>query len=99
MVGWNDTTATVQSVTDSRGTVTLAIGPTSGTALRQAIYYAKGIGGGATTVTVTFTRPAVYPAPDGDLAEDRLLTAIGTYGATAPLRTSGAWVMQLVTFR
>ena len=49
VVGWNDTTATVQSVKDSAGnTYSLAIGPTSGTALRQSIYYAANIVGAAT---------------------------------------------------
>jgi hypothetical protein len=163
VVGWNDTTATVQSVTDNRGNVyTLAIGPTSGTALRQSIYYAANIAGGATTVTVTFSQPAAYPdirileyagvstldttagasgssttansgaatttaanelifganmvatltqgpgtsftsriitTPDGDIAEDRIVTAIGTYSATAPLSPAGPWVMQMATFR
>ncbi len=47
VVGWNDTTATVQSVKDSAGnSYSLAIGPTSGTALRQSIYYAPNIEGG-----------------------------------------------------
>ncbi|MGC2230440.1 MAG: hypothetical protein WBA09_02985, partial [Candidatus Acidiferrum sp.] len=60
--GWNDTTATVQSVTDSVGnTYNLAIGPTSGTALRQSIYYASNISGGTNTVTVTFSQAAAYP--------------------------------------
>ena len=37
-VGWNDTTSTVSSVTDSRGnTYALAVGPTSGAGLRQSI--------------------------------------------------------------
>jgi hypothetical protein len=62
VVGWNDTTATVQSVIDSVGNVYgLAIGPTSGTELRQSIYYASTIKGGATTVTVTFSQAANYP--------------------------------------
>ena len=60
-VGWNDTTSTVTSVIDSRGnTYTLAIGPTSGTGLRQSIYYAKNIAAGSNTVTVTFNQAAVY---------------------------------------
>ena len=47
VVGWNDTTAAVQSVKDSAGnTYSLAIGPTSGTALQQSIYYAANIVGG-----------------------------------------------------
>ena len=60
-VGWNDTASTVTSVSDSRGNVyTLAIGPTSGTGLRQSIYYAKNIAAGSNTVTVTFSQAAVY---------------------------------------
>src|SRR5438309_5614012 len=62
VVGWNDTTATVQSVKDSAGNnYSLAIGPTSGTALRQSIYYAPNIVGGSNTVTVTFSQAANYP--------------------------------------
>src|SRR5205085_2286791 len=53
VVGWNDTSATVQSVTDSAGNVySLAIGPTSGTNLRQSIYYAANIKSGSNIVTV-----------------------------------------------
>ena len=62
VVGWNDTTATVQSVKDSAGnTYSLAIGPTSGTGLQQSIYYAANIVGGSNTVTVTFSRRRRYP--------------------------------------
>jgi hypothetical protein len=62
-VGWNDTTATVSSVQDSKGNVyTRAVGPTSvsGT-LSQSIYYAKNIAAaaaGSNTVTVTFSTAA-----------------------------------------
>jgi hypothetical protein len=62
VVGWNDTTATVQSVTDSAGnSYSLAIGPTSGTGQRQSIYYAANIKGGNNTVTVVFNQTAQYP--------------------------------------
>ena len=61
LVGWNDTTSTVSSVTDSRGnTYALAIGPTSGTGLRQSIYYAKNIAAGSNTVTVKFNQAAAF---------------------------------------
>ena len=170
-VGWNDSTATVSSVTDKSGnTYTLAVGPTiqSGVAT-QSIYYAKNIAAasaGANIVTVTFSSAAVFPgtsafleykgadantpvechgcqqraggttsssagvtttnatdlifganlvqtttsgpgtgftkrlltSPDADIAEDEMVTAIGTYSATAPL-SSGAWIMQMVAFR
>jgi uncharacterized membrane protein len=169
VVGWNDSTATVASVTDTKGNVySPAVGPTvvSGT-LSQSIYYAKNIVGaaaGTNTVTVTFTSAAAYPdvrvleysgadqnspvdviaansgtgtlsnsgsvtttnpfdlifganivtsytsgpgtgfrsrlltSPDGDIAEDAMVTTTGSYSATAPL-TSGTWIMQMVAFR
>jgi hypothetical protein len=65
VVGWNDATAQVQSVVDSRGnTYQRAVGPTvragSGT---QSIYYAANIVGaaaGANTVTVSFSPAAAF---------------------------------------
>jgi hypothetical protein len=44
-----------------------------------------------------FTR-RLLTIPDGDIAEDRMVTATGTYSATAPL-SSGPWIMQMVAFR
>jgi hypothetical protein len=163
VVGWNDTTATVQSVQDSAGNkYSLAIGPTSGTALRQSIYYAANIVAGNNTVTAQFNQAAAYPdvrileyrgvttldvtagasgnsatadsgpatttsanelifgadmvwtatgaagsgftsriitSPDGDIAEDKVVTTAGSNSATAPLTSSGPWVMQMVTFK
>jgi hypothetical protein len=170
IVGWNDTTAQVSSVTDSKGNLyQLAVGPTQLNAtLSQSIYYAKKISGataGTNTVTVTFTSPAHYPdirileysgidplspvdvvvsstgnsattsgdsvttrnasdlligantvqtitngagsgftqrlltSPDGDIAEDRVVTATGSYSAAASLNSTGLWIMQMVAFR
>ncbi len=72
VVGWNDSTAQVSSVSDSKGSAyALAVGPTvqSGTA-SQAIYYAKNIvaaGAGGNTVTVVFNTGA--NSPDIRIAE------------------------------
>ena len=84
VVGWNDTSATVSSVTDSLGnSYTLAAGPLKGTALTQSIYYAKGILGGSNSVTVTFNQAAAYP-------DVRILEYKGL-STTAPLDvTAGA---------
>jgi hypothetical protein len=66
VVGWNDATHTVSSVTDSKGNVyVLAVGPTvqSGTAT-QSIYYAKNIAAataGSNSVTVTFNAATAFP--------------------------------------
>jgi hypothetical protein len=63
VAGWNDSTAVVSAVTDSKGnTYARAVGPTvqSGYA-SQSIYYAKNIAAataGANTVTVTFASAA-----------------------------------------
>ena len=170
VVGWNDTSATVQSVTDSLGnTYALAIGPSKGTALTQSIYYGKNILAGSNTVTVTFSKAATFPdirileykglsttAPldvtagasgtsgsnaavssgtatttsanelifgagitngafskagasltvevitaDGDIAEDEVASATGSYSATATLGAYGSqnWVMQMVALK
>ena len=168
VVGWNDTSADVTSVTDDQGNVyTRAVGPASiSPALSQSIYYAKNIASaGANSVTVEFNTPAVFAdirvveysgldpvnpvdvtatasgtgaattsatvkttnaldlifaantvttsasdagpgftnrvitASDGDLVADRIVTAVGSYSATAPLSVPGTWVMQVVAFR
>ena len=172
IVGWNDATTQVSSVTDSGGNAyQLAVGPTQvggNVSLSQSIYYAKNIvaaAAGANTVTVKFASAAQYPdirileysgidpvnpidlsaaffdgsalsttgtvtitnsmdllvgantvqtsnsgpgagftqrlltQPDGDIVEDRVVTAPGLYSATAPLPTPGFYVMQLVAFR
>ena len=169
-VGWNDSTAVVNSVTDSKGNVyTRAVGPTAVTGrLSQSIYYAKNIAaatGNANIVTVQFNVPAQYvdirileysgldPAdpvdvtavgtgsnatsstaavattnannllfaanmvvtltsapgagftsrvittPNGDIAEDRTVTVVGSYSASATLSSAGAWIMQMVAFK
>jgi IPT/TIG domain len=63
VVGWNDSTSTISSVTDSAGnTYALAAGPVVGTNLTQAIYYAKNIvASSSNTVTVQFNQGASYP--------------------------------------
>ena len=64
VVGWNDTTSTIASVTDSAGNIYQIAAPTTrGTGISQAVYYARNIASssiGANAVTVTFSQPAVY---------------------------------------
>ena len=165
VVGWNDGTSNVTSVSDSSGNAyILAVGPTTTTGLSQSIYYAKDIASGRNTVTVTFNRAAGNPdirileyagldtvspldvtataagnsssassgpatttaaselilgadtiattttgvesgftsriitSPDSDLVEDKIVSATGSYSATASL-SSGSWVMQMATFK
>jgi hypothetical protein len=63
VVGWNDATSAISSVTDSAGnTYALAGSAVTGTNLTQAIYYAKNIAAASTnTVTVQFNPGASFP--------------------------------------
>ncbi|HYR16668.1 MAG TPA: fibronectin type III domain-containing protein, partial [Mycobacterium sp.] len=66
VVGWNDTTAQVSSVTDTKGNAyQLAVGPAAvAGAVTQSIYYAKNVvaaAAGANIVTASFTVAALYP--------------------------------------
>jgi len=166
VVGWNDTTSKIRSVTDSQGNLysvaAATLGTSSGNPLSQAIYYAPCVAPGGTKVTVTFDQPAAYPdirileysgvntldvtagaagngtnadsgsattkagnelifgagtvftaiggpgsgfasriitSPDGDIAEDETVNSTGSYNATASLKKSGNWIMQMATFR
>ena len=61
VVGWNDTTSTVTSVSDSLGnTYAQAGGMITGSSARQSIYYAKNIAAGSNTVSVVFNQAARY---------------------------------------
>ncbi len=59
----------------------------------------------ANTVSTSTAAPGtgftsrVITNPDGDIAEDRLVTTTGSYSATASLNPAGQWVMQLVAFK
>ena len=41
----------------------------------------------------------VITSPNGDIAEDRIVSAAGSYSATATLTGNDAWVMQVATFK
>jgi hypothetical protein len=65
IVGWNDSTAIVTSVTDTKGNAySLAVGPTSNSGHVQSIYYAPNIAGAVANgnaVTITFSVAASFP--------------------------------------
>jgi hypothetical protein len=62
VVGWNESTGNVTSVTDSAGNpYQVAVATFRGTSLSQAVYYAKSIAGaGSNTVTVRFDKAVTY---------------------------------------
>jgi hypothetical protein len=97
LVGWNDATSQVASVSDASGNVyTRAVGPTVQPGIHsQAIYYAAGIAGAAANsnvVTVTFSTAVSYP--DVRIVEYRgidpanpLDSVAGTYGTSGTSNT------------
>ena len=60
---------------------------------------------GANLVQTSTTGPGsgftqrIITSPDGDLVEDWIVDAAGSYTATAPLSSSGYWIIQMVAFR
>jgi hypothetical protein len=52
-----------------------------------------------TTAAGTGYSNRIITYPDGDLLEDRVVSATGSYHATATLSGGGGWVMQLVAFK
>ena len=84
-VGGSGTTAAATS-----GAVTT----TTANDLLVAANYVQGITSGAGT---GFTA-RVITSPDSDLVEDRVVSTVGSYSATATVSTGG-WIMQMVAFR
>jgi hypothetical protein len=41
----------------------------------------------------------VITVPDSDIAEDRIVSATGSYTATAPLSPPAPWIMQAAAFK
>ena len=83
------TSASGTSATANSGTVT--------TTTANALIFGAGMTtGGFSTAGTNFTT-RIITAPDADIAQDRIVTTTGAYSATAPV--TGAWVMQVATFR
>jgi hypothetical protein len=70
---------------------------TTGTA--NELIFGAGMTTGAFTGAGTGFTSRIITQPDADIAEDRIVSAIGSYAATAPLGGSSSWVMQVVGFR
>jgi hypothetical protein len=83
--------ATGATATSSSGAVTT-------TAANELIFGANAVVNQTTGPGANFTS-RIITNPDSDIAEDRIVTAIGTYTATAPTSPTYGWVMQVATFK
>ena len=82
--------------TSASGTSTSANSGTVTTTAPGLIFGAGMTTGGFSTAGTGFTT-RVITTPDADIAQDRTVTTAGAYSATASV--SGAWVMQIATFK
>ena len=83
--------ASGNSATSSSGSVTTTNATDLLFAANLVLTITSGPGTGFTQRLLT--------SPDGDIAEDRMVTATGSYSATAPVSPSAQWIMQMVAFR
>ncbi len=76
--------------------------PNSGAATTNSakeLIFGAGMTGGHFVRAGTGFTSRVITSPDGDIAEDQIVSATGSYSAVAPLSYSSAWIMQMATFR
>ena len=85
--------------TSAAGTGTSANSGTVATTAANALIFGAGMTTGAFSAAGTNFVSRIFTSPDADIAEDRLVTATGSYNATAPLSGSAAWVMQVAAFK
>jgi hypothetical protein len=77
-------------------TATASVGPVNTTQARELLFAANTVGSATTGPGTDFTERQLDA---GDLVEDRVVDVTGAYTATAPLTSSGNWIMQLVSFK
>jgi fibronectin type 3 domain-containing protein len=78
------------SATSSSGSVTTTV-PT------DLLFAANLVQSTTTGPGASFTS-RLLTQPDGDIAEDRMVTTTGSYSATAPIAPANPWIMQMVAF-
>jgi hypothetical protein len=83
--------ATGTNATSSSGSATTTAGAALIVGANVVATSTSGAGTGFTSRIIT--------SPNGSIAEDRIVSAPGTYSATAPLSGAGGWVMQMVIFK
>ncbi|HXB56240.1 MAG TPA: fibronectin type III domain-containing protein, partial [Vicinamibacteria bacterium] len=94
-----DTVSPVDVTAAATGTATTSSTPAVVTTHAPDLLFAANTVATWTAGAGTGWKSRVVTTPDGDLAEDRVVSTIGSYSATAPLGGGGPWVMQVVAMR
>lgn len=76
---------------------TTASGAATTTVASDLIFAAGTVATGVAKAGSGFTS-RIITSPDSDIAEDKSVTAVGSYSASATLGSAGAWVMQMTAF-
>jgi hypothetical protein len=82
----------------SGNSATANSGPATTTSTNELIFGANMVATTTGAAGSGFTS-RIITSPDGDIAEDKVVTTAGSNSATALLTSSGPWVMQMVTFK
>jgi len=94
-----DTSSPLDVTAGAAGT---SASPNSGaattTVANELIFGAGTTGGGFTAAGTGFTS-RIITSPNADVAEDKTVTSTGSNSASAPLKSSSTWVMQMATFK
>ncbi len=82
----------------SGNSATTSCGPVTNSVANELIFAANTVATHTNAADPSFTE-RIITTPDGDLAEDRVVSAVGSYSASDQLSVSGPWVMQMVAFK
>lgn len=93
------TASPVDATASSAGTTATASTASVATTAAHELIFAAGTTAGLFSGAGTNFTTRLITTPNGDIVEDRFVTATGSYNATAPLSGSAAWVMQVVAFK
>ena len=80
------------------GSSAAASSGTATTTVANELIFGADIVATLTTAAGTGFTSRIITTPNGDIAEDKLVTTAGSNSATATLSASGPWVMQMATF-
>jgi len=81
-----------------RNSTAASSGAATTTSANELIFGANTVFTGNNAAGSGFTSRIITP-PDLDLAEDMVVTTVGSNSATATLTSAGPWLMQMVTFK
>src|SRR6185295_2230428 len=94
-----DTSSPLDVTAGAAGSSNSASSPAVNTNAATELIFGAGMTAGRFTGPGTGFGSRIITNPDGDIAEDKVVTSTGSNSAVAPMSTSTSWVMQVATFK